>query len=142
MIRKSLLLLIALSLHADESGFLLEGQLARERKGLDASYIGISTRDTWDISWIASLGVTDFAESDSREMRGAIGLGGFAKNKGMGFVEAVVAGGGRHGGGAGLRVRGAWSVIPHVHLGIYGVALAGKTSRGEVGITFGFHFPR
>ncbi len=142
MIRKSLLLLSALCLHADESGFILEGQLARNRKGLEASYVGISTRDTWDISWIASLGVSESTKHDSREVRGALGLGGFARGEGMGFVEVVAAGGGYQGAGIGLRLRGAWTVIPHVHVGIYGVALAGKTSRGEVGITFGFHIPR
>lgn len=141
MIRKSLLFLAAaLSLHADGSGFILEGQMARERKGIDASYVGVSTRDTWDISWDASLGVTDLGKGRGREIRAAAGLGGYGQ--GMGFVEAMAAGGGPWGAGVGLRVRGGWFLVPHAHLGFYALGLAGRTSRGEVGLTFGFHFPR
>jgi hypothetical protein len=141
MFRAHLLLLLAtLALRADESGVILEGQLARSRKGIDLSYVNVSTRDTWDISWDASLGVVDPGQGRSREFRAAAGLGGYG-HEAMGFVELIAAGGGPWGVGVGLRMRGGWYLAPRLHLGVYAVTLAGKTTRSEAGITCGFHFP-
>lgn len=140
MIRTCCLLTMVLALQADEPGFILEGQLARDRKGLDATYVSISTRDVWDISWDASLSVVDPGKGRNHEYRVALGLGGYGR-EGMGFLELIAAGGGPWGGGLGLRARAAWRVVPHVYAGGYATCFAGASNRGEVGLTLGVHLP-